>query len=127
MADELAERLDVLLQAAADRFAEREDALVDDPVVGEVPVFAPGDDSGSLQDAEVLGDVLLRRPDQLGQFEHGCLALTEPVEQLDPGWSLSARKRSAISSTRSSGSGCGIVIPLLRQGEGPKRTRTVAL
>ena len=38
-----------------------------------------------LQHAEMLGDVLLRRADQLGQLEHGRLALAQPVEQLDPG------------------------------------------
>ena len=79
------ERLDPLLQAAADCLAEREDALVDDPVVGEVALLAPGDDAAPLQHAQVLGDVLLRRADQLGQLEHGRLALAQPVEQLDPG------------------------------------------
>src|SRR6266545_3664356 len=85
LADELAERLDLLLQAAADRLAEREDALVDDPVVGEVALLAPRDDPAPLQHAEMLGDVLLRRLDQLGQLEHARLAVAEAVEQLDPG------------------------------------------
>ncbi len=63
---ELIERLDLLLEAAANCFTEREDALVDDPVVREVPLLAPGHNPGLPEYAEVLGDVLLCRADQLG-------------------------------------------------------------
>jgi NADPH-dependent 2,4-dienoyl-CoA reductase/sulfur reductase-like enzyme len=41
--DELPERFHLRLQAAADRLAEREDALVDDPVVDKVALLAAGD------------------------------------------------------------------------------------
>ena len=42
------------------------------------------DDPLLAQDAEVLGDVLLRRADRVGQLLHGRLPLPEQVEQLDP-------------------------------------------
>src|SRR5881396_1590835 len=48
-------------EAAADVFAEREDALVGDRVVGVVADLPPSDDPRLQQHTEVLGDVLLRR------------------------------------------------------------------
>src|ERR1051326_3172857 len=81
--DDRAKRLGLPLEAAADQLAEREDRLVDDPVVREVPLLAARDDSRALEHAEMLGDVLLRRARQLGQLEHGRLALAVPVEKRD--------------------------------------------
>ena len=37
-----------------------------------------------MQHAEVPGDVLLRGAERLGQLADGCLAGSQPVEQLDP-------------------------------------------
>src|SRR6266545_2504218 len=82
--DDLAERLQLPLEAAADGLAEFEHARVRDRVVGEVAPLAPPDDAGPLEHTEVLGDVLLCRPDRLRQLEHARLALTQLVEQLDP-------------------------------------------
>jgi len=63
-----------------------------------------------VEHAEVLGDVLLRRPDKLGQLEHGCLALAEAVEQLDPG-RLAQRYRALSEPTRIK------LLDRLREGE----------
>src|SRR6266545_2383584 len=82
--DDLAERLELPLEAAADALAELEHALVRDRVVGEVALLTAGDDPRPVEHAEVLGNVLLRRPDQVGQLEHARLPLAQPVEQLDP-------------------------------------------
>ena len=51
----------------------------------EIPLPAPADDPGVLEQVEVLRDVLLCRSDERRQLEHRGLAVAEPVEQLDPG------------------------------------------
>src|SRR6266700_6962784 len=61
--DSLAERLELHREAAANVFADREDALVGDRVVGVVADLPPSDDPRLQQHTEVLGDVLLRRID----------------------------------------------------------------
>ena len=74
----------LLLEAPADVFAEREDTLVGDRVVGEVADLPPTDDAGVTEDAQVPRDVLLRRPDDLGELLHaGLAAHADAVEQLD--------------------------------------------
>ena len=83
-ADELVQAAQLLLDGAADLLAEREDALVDDPVVDVVALLAAAEDAGVGEHGEVLGDVLLRGADRLGELADGGLAVAEPVEQLDP-------------------------------------------
>lgn len=55
--------IDPVLKTAADRFAERKYAVIAGPVAGVVSLLAPRHDSGTLQHAEVLGDVLAGRSD----------------------------------------------------------------
>jgi sulfide:quinone oxidoreductase len=74
----------VIREAAADVLAEREHALVGDRVVGVVAALRTPDDPLLAEDAEVLGDVLLRRADRVGQLLHARFPLAEQVEQLDP-------------------------------------------
>jgi sulfide:quinone oxidoreductase len=74
----------VIREAAADVLAEREHALVGDRVVGVVAALRTPDDPFLAEDAEVLGDVLLRRADRVGQLLHARFPLAEQVEQLDP-------------------------------------------
>jgi len=38
-----------------------------------------------MEHAEVLGDVLLRRPDRFAQVEHARFSHAQAIEQLDPG------------------------------------------
>ena len=59
-ADELVQAAQLLLDGAADLLAEREDALVDDPVVDVVALLAAAEDAGVGEHGQVLGDVLLR-------------------------------------------------------------------
>src|SRR5207247_1802515 len=81
--DELVEAAQLLLDGAADRLAEREDALVDDAVVDVIALLAPAEDANIGQHGEVLGDVLLRGRQRLRQLADRRFAVTEPVEQPD--------------------------------------------
>ena len=64
--DELVQGAQLLLHRAADLLAEREDALVDDPVVDVGSLLAAAEDADLGQHGEVLGDVLLRGAERLG-------------------------------------------------------------
>src|SRR5581483_10313609 len=76
--ERLAERLQLALEAAADLLAEVEHARVDDPVVDVGACLAAADDPRLEQQAEVLGNVLLRGPGRLDQLLHGRLATVQP-------------------------------------------------
>ena len=82
--DELVQRPQLVVHRAADLLAEREDALVDDPVMDEGCLLAAAEDADLGQHLEVLGDVLLRGAEGLGQLVDARLAFAQPVEQLDP-------------------------------------------
>jgi hypothetical protein len=86
LADQLAQLLELALHAAADLLAEPEDALVNYPVVGEVPLLAPSHDARLQQNTEVFGDVLLRSAGGLDEVADAGLALAQPVDERDPHW-----------------------------------------
>ena len=90
-------------KAAAHLLAEREDALVDDPVVDVVPAPAPADDAGAGEHTEVLADVLFAtRRVAATALRRWPRCHSSRSKQLDRIGSASTRKRPAISSARPS-------------------------
>ncbi len=75
----------MVCKAALGSFEEWDDAWIDELVADASALFVPSHDSGSLQDAEMLRDVLLCRLERTDQFLDGnCLGLgRKAVEQLD--------------------------------------------
>src|SRR6185312_6768974 len=78
------ERLHLTAHRAAHLVAELEDARITDRVSGVVTVLGAGDHAGGVQDAEVLGDVLLTCAERLLKLAHARLTLSQAVQELDP-------------------------------------------
>ena len=74
---------DLVAQAAADELAQLEDGLVGDEAAHAVAVLLAADDAGLGEDAEVLGDVLLRRAERVGELVDGHRPVAQRVEQAD--------------------------------------------
>ena len=78
-----ASRGELGLERAADLFAEREDALVGDPVVDVVALLAPGEHAGVDEHGEVLRDVLLAGAELRRRACYAQLLFAEQVEHAD--------------------------------------------
>ncbi len=70
-------------RAALGSFEERDDVRIDELIADASALFVPSHDSGSLQDAEMLRDVLLCRLERADQFLDGNCLGRKAVEQLD--------------------------------------------
>ncbi len=81
---ELVETAQLFLDGAADVLAECEDALVGDPVVDVVALLAAAEDADVAEHRQVLGDVLLRRLEHVGELADGRLAIAQLVKEPDP-------------------------------------------
>lgn len=71
-------------EGPADRLAELEHLGVRDRVARPVPLLPLPDDASPQEEAEMLGDVLLRGPELACQLLDRCLAGTQVVKQSDP-------------------------------------------
>src|ERR1035438_2369797 len=82
--EDLVELGDLAADAAAHLVAELEHARVADRVAHVVAVLGAGDHAGGMQDAEVLGDVLLGGAERLLELSDRRLTLPQAVQELDP-------------------------------------------
>src|SRR5680860_277856 len=73
------------LDAAADLVAEREDAVVGDAVAHRVAVLLAHEEARAVQEAEMLGDVLLGGRDRYGQRADRQGPVAQRVEDPDTG------------------------------------------
>lgn len=69
------------LDPLTDQVAQLEHPLVAQDIKGEQAFLSPTDESGRVQDAEVLRDVRLRKPRLLNEVGHAPLPRAESVEQ----------------------------------------------
>ena len=100
------EFVELAADAAADLLAQLEDAFVGDRVAHVVAILGARHHAGGVEDAKVLGDVLLGGTEGALEFADGGLAATELVQELIRIGSASTRKRCAINSMSGSESGC---------------------
>lgn len=80
---ELVELSELAAEAAADELAQFEHGLIGDGVARARAVLRPADDARSVQDAQVLGHVLLRAAEHGRQFVDRGRPVSQRIEQLD--------------------------------------------
>ena len=78
---DLCPTLGLHLDPLADQVAQLEHPLVAQDVEGEQAFFPPTDESGCVQDTEVLRDVRLRKPCLLNEFGDAPLPSPQRIEQ----------------------------------------------
>jgi hypothetical protein len=74
----------LLTKASAHLLAQREHGVVGDGVADARALLRAADDARLMEDAKVLGDVLLRGVQRLDELTDRSRAVAQPVQELDP-------------------------------------------